>query len=223
MLTVTCFVMGLGFGLASSHSQHIHLDVPSFPRPLFFAPLSELFGRKPIYCVSIFLYSIFTLPSALAKNGATLIIGRMLAGLAASAPMCNVGGTIADVWSVEQRGAPMAIFSATILYVHHSLNVFRRLTHMAHTALVPALVLCWVVGSACVWVGDGSTGSSSSSLAFVLYSRSSCPKLSLRFFSTRKQRNYERTQATTSTVLSRNSRKSPSPSPSKLLWFVLWL
>lgn len=96
MLTVTCFVMGFGFG------------------PLIFAPLSELFGRKPIYCVSIFLYFIFTLPSALAKNGATLIIGRMLAGLAASAPMCNVGGTIADVWSIEQRGAPMAIFSTTI-------------------------------------------------------------------------------------------------------------
>lgn len=95
-LTVTCFVMGFGLG------------------PLFLAPLSEVFGRRPIYCISLFLYFIFTLPSALAKNAATLVVARMIAGLAASAPMCNVGGTIADVWEIENRGAPMAIFSGTI-------------------------------------------------------------------------------------------------------------
>ena len=73
-LTVTCFVIGFGIG------------------PLWFAPLSEIYGRRPIYCISIFGLFIFTLPSALAKNSATLVVGRMLAGLAASAPICNVGG-----------------------------------------------------------------------------------------------------------------------------------
>ncbi|EDR03497.1 MFS polyamine transporter [Laccaria bicolor S238N-H82] len=95
-LTVTCFVMGFGIG------------------PLFLAPLSEIFGRKPIYCISMFFYFIFTLPSALAHVAGTLIVPRMIAGLAASAPMCNVGGTIADVWETENRGAPMGIFSGTI-------------------------------------------------------------------------------------------------------------
>ncbi|KAG6827017.1 hypothetical protein H0H92_013537 [Tricholoma furcatifolium] len=95
-LTVTFFVMGFGIG------------------PLLFAPLSEVFGRKPIYCISMFLYFIFTLPAPLARNRATLIVSRALAGLAASAPMCNVGGTIADVWAIEDRGIPMAIFSATL-------------------------------------------------------------------------------------------------------------
>ncbi|KAG6833256.1 hypothetical protein H0H87_009431 [Tephrocybe sp. NHM501043] len=95
-LTVTLFVVGFGVG------------------PLLFAPLSEVFGRKPIYCVSIFLYFIFTLPSALAPNRATLIVSRALAGIAASAPMCNVGGTVADIWEIKDRGFPMALFSATI-------------------------------------------------------------------------------------------------------------
>lgn len=76
-LTVTCFVIGFGIG------------------PLFFAPLSEVVGRKPIYCISIFFYFIFTLPAALAKNAATLVVSRQIAGLAASAPMCNVGGRYA--------------------------------------------------------------------------------------------------------------------------------
>lgn len=90
-LTVTCFVMGFGIGYVVALWQ----SIPSFltpPRPLFMAPLSEVFGRRPIYCVSMFLYFIFTLPSALARNAATLVVGRMLAGIAASAPMCNIGG-----------------------------------------------------------------------------------------------------------------------------------
>ena len=94
------------------------------------APLSEVFGRTPIYITSMFLYFIFTLPSALAKKSATLVIGRLLAGISASAPMCNVDGrwvsvqrsfnlnkyvSIADVWAIEDRSAPMAVFSATTL------------------------------------------------------------------------------------------------------------
>ncbi|KAF9447352.1 MFS polyamine transporter [Macrolepiota fuliginosa MF-IS2] len=95
-LTVTCFVIGFGVG------------------PLFLSPLSEIFGRRPIYIVSVFLYFIFTLPSALARNAATLIIARQIAGIAASAPICNMGGSIADVWAVEERGIPMAVFSAML-------------------------------------------------------------------------------------------------------------
>ncbi|ORY20787.1 spermine transporter [Naematelia encephala] len=95
-LTITLFVVGFGVG------------------PLLFAPLSEVLGRKPIYCISIFFYFIFTLPSALAPNIATMLAGRMIAGIASSAPMTNVGGTISDIWSVEERGVPMAIFSSMI-------------------------------------------------------------------------------------------------------------
>ncbi|KAG6872077.1 hypothetical protein C0995_013295 [Termitomyces sp. Mi166 len=95
-LSVSCYVLGMGLA------------------PLFLAPLSEVLGRRPIYCVSTFLFFLFTLPSALAKNSATLVIGRQLAGLAASAPLANVGGTLSDIWNVEERGFPMAIFSGTI-------------------------------------------------------------------------------------------------------------
>lgn len=95
-LSISLFVLGFGVG------------------PLLFAPLSELIGRKPVYCISIFFYFIFTLPSCLAKNLATMLAGRMIAGIASSAPMTNVGGSIADVWAVEARGIPMAIFSMTL-------------------------------------------------------------------------------------------------------------
>ncbi|KAJ9107388.1 hypothetical protein QFC21_000838 [Naganishia friedmannii] len=95
-LSITCFILGFGIG------------------PLVFAPLSEIIGRKPVYMISMFFYFIFTLPSALAKNIGTMIVARLIAGIAASAPMTNVGGTIADIWDVEDRGIPMGVFSLTI-------------------------------------------------------------------------------------------------------------
>lgn len=95
-LSISLFVLGFGVG------------------PLLFAPLSEMIGRKPVYCISIFFYFIFTLPSCLAHNIATMLAARMIAGIASSAPMTNVGGSIADVWAVEDRGIPMAVFSMTL-------------------------------------------------------------------------------------------------------------
>lgn len=95
-LSITLFVAGFGFG------------------PMFFAPLSEIFGRYPIYVVSGFLYFIFTLPSAVADNIATMLAARMIAGLAASVPMTNMGGTISDIWAPEEKGLPMAVFSSTL-------------------------------------------------------------------------------------------------------------
>ncbi|KAJ7111166.1 hypothetical protein C8R43DRAFT_1079192 [Mycena crocata] len=53
----------------------------------------------------MFFYFIFTLPSALAKNAAILVISRQLAGLAASAPMCSVGGSVATRRHMEYRRA----------------------------------------------------------------------------------------------------------------------
>lgn len=95
-LSITLFVAGFGFG------------------PVFFAPLSEMFGRKPVYIASGFLYFIFTLPCAVADNIATLLAARMISGLAASVPMTNVGGSISDMWHVEEKGNPMNIFSSVL-------------------------------------------------------------------------------------------------------------
>jgi MFS family permease len=48
----------------------------------------------------------------LAKNIETLLVCRAIDGIAFSAPMTLVGGTLADMWKNEERGVPMAAFSA---------------------------------------------------------------------------------------------------------------
>lgn len=94
LASVTMFVLGFGFG------------------PCVFAPLSEEVGRKPIYSVTLFLGVIFIIPCGLAQNIATLLVCRLIDGLAFSAPMTLIGGSLADIWKDSERGKAMAIFSA---------------------------------------------------------------------------------------------------------------
>ncbi|KAF1810830.1 MFS general substrate transporter [Eremomyces bilateralis CBS 781.70] len=94
LLAISLFVVGFGVG------------------PLAFAPLSEQLGRWPVYTVTLGLSVIFIIPCAVAKNIETLLVGRALGGIAISAPMTLVAGTLADIWKAEERGVPMAFFSA---------------------------------------------------------------------------------------------------------------
>lgn len=77
-----------------------------------FAPFSEVFGRKIVYVSTLSLAVIFIIPCAVSKNITTLIVCRLIDGIAFSAPMTLVGGTLADLWKNEERGVPMAFFSA---------------------------------------------------------------------------------------------------------------
>ncbi|OJD23937.1 hypothetical protein ACJ73_04705 [Blastomyces percursus] len=94
LLTITVFVIGFGVG------------------PMVFAPMSEMIGRKPVYVSTLLVAVVFLIPCAVAKNFATLVVCRAIAGIAFSAPMTLVGGTLADMWRNEERGVPMAAFSA---------------------------------------------------------------------------------------------------------------
>ncbi|KAL4886129.1 major facilitator superfamily domain-containing protein [Aspergillus karnatakaensis] len=95
LVVVTVFVVGFGVG------------------PMAFAPMSEMFGRRPVYAVTLLLAVIFVIPCAVAENIGTLIVCRAIDGIAFSAPMTLVGGTLADMWKNEERGVPMAAFSAS--------------------------------------------------------------------------------------------------------------
>jgi multidrug resistance protein len=71
-----------------------------------------LYGRKLVYIITLSLAVIFTIPCAVSKSIGTLLVCRLIDGIAFSAPMTLVGGTLADLWRPEERGVPMAAFSA---------------------------------------------------------------------------------------------------------------
>ncbi|KAL3456047.1 major facilitator superfamily domain-containing protein [Aspergillus heterothallicus] len=78
--------------------------------PVLLAPLSEHYGRQPVYLVSWFLMCLFQLPLALAPNIGTMIVCRFIAGFAGGAPLTNTGGTVSDLWERNQSGGPMAVY-----------------------------------------------------------------------------------------------------------------
>lgn len=79
---------------------------------MLFSPGSEILGRHIIYASTLAVAVVLIIPAALATNIQTLLIARAMDGVALSAPMTLVGGTLADLWKAEERGIPMAAFSA---------------------------------------------------------------------------------------------------------------
>lgn len=61
---------------------------------LYAAPFSETFGRNPVYIVTLLLYMIFVMASALAPNFGAQLAFRFLAGLFGSTPLTCAGGSV---------------------------------------------------------------------------------------------------------------------------------
>ncbi|KAH7406593.1 major facilitator superfamily domain-containing protein [Phaeosphaeria sp. MPI-PUGE-AT-0046c] len=80
--------------------------------PLFWAPLSELYGRQYLFFGTYMLLTIFNAGAAGSQNIETLIILRFLAGSFGSSPLTNAGGVIADMFPASQRGMATSIFAA---------------------------------------------------------------------------------------------------------------
>lgn len=92
-LVTTLFLLGYCFG------------------PLFWAPLSEFFGRRYIFYISFTAYLAFNFLCAFAPNFGSLLVGRFLTGTFVSSPLSNAPGVLADIWGPVERGNAMAVFS----------------------------------------------------------------------------------------------------------------
>ncbi|KAK5170468.1 uncharacterized protein LTR77_005056 [Saxophila tyrrhenica] len=79
--------------------------------PKIIAPLSELYGRIPVYHLCNAGYICFTIGCALATNLPMLIGLRFLQGCWSIAPLTIGPGTIADLVTTERRGTAMSLWS----------------------------------------------------------------------------------------------------------------
>lgn len=67
---------------------------------MIFSPLTEIpsIGRLNVYMVTLFLFAVLQIPTALAPNYSTLMAMRFLAGLVCSPALSTGGATLADVF-----------------------------------------------------------------------------------------------------------------------------
>lgn len=79
--------------------------------PLIISPLSELYGRYPLYTITNIGFCIFTIACAYAPNLGALIVFRFFAGTFGVTPVTIGGGTIADLIPQQKRGGVMAIWA----------------------------------------------------------------------------------------------------------------
>jgi MFS family permease len=94
---VTIYVLGLATG------------------PIFFAPLSELYGRLPIQHIGNIGFLAWTIACALATSLDMLIVFRLIQGTFAAVALTNGGGVIADTMKQEERGFALAMFTFGLL------------------------------------------------------------------------------------------------------------
>lgn len=112
-------IMRREFGFTSDAVQILAITIASLGfalGQLFVPPLSEVFGRVPIYRASAVFYLGFTAGCSRSTGVAEFLVFRLCTGLAAASYMSTGGGTVADLLPAEERGVAMAIFTAGPLF-----------------------------------------------------------------------------------------------------------
>ncbi|THG98486.1 hypothetical protein EW026_g3708 [Hermanssonia centrifuga] len=94
-LGLTLFVVGYGVG------------------PMFLSPLSEIpqLGRTTVYIVSLLIFVVLQVPTALSKNLGALLPLRFLAGFVGSPALATGGASLIDMWAAEDWAIVIGLWS----------------------------------------------------------------------------------------------------------------
>ena len=85
--------------------------------PMFLSPLSEIpqFGRSPVYLVTLAIFVVLQVPTALAKNIGTIVPLRLIAGFFGSPPLATGGASLADMWAPEDRAVVLGLWGVAAM------------------------------------------------------------------------------------------------------------
>ncbi|KAI9464084.1 major facilitator superfamily domain-containing protein [Lactarius psammicola] len=95
-LGLTLFVAGYGLG------------------PMLWSPMSEMpyIGRMPIYWLTLLLYVILQVPTALSTNFGMLLAFRFITGFVGSPVLATGGATVSDIYIPKKRAYGITVWSA---------------------------------------------------------------------------------------------------------------
>lgn len=75
------------------------------------APLSEMYGRRPIYLITMALFAILAVPCAVAQNIGTILAARFFVAFCAAAMISNAPGTVNDIVDEDNRALAFSVWS----------------------------------------------------------------------------------------------------------------
>ncbi|OJD37767.1 multidrug resistance protein [Diplodia corticola] len=93
-LGLTLFVAGYGLG------------------PMIWSPMSEIpyIGRNPVYFLTLIVFVVFQVPTALAVNFGMLLAFRFLTGFFGSPVLATGGASVGDMYAPRKRAYGMAVW-----------------------------------------------------------------------------------------------------------------
>lgn len=80
--------------------------------PLFAGPMSETFGRTPVYMITFLGFILSQLGPALGHNPQAILICRFFSGFFGASPLSNAGGTVSDMFNPLDRTLSFPFFAA---------------------------------------------------------------------------------------------------------------
>lgn len=118
-LTTGLYMMGLGIGSVVA------------------SPTAILFGKRPVYLVSIILFLISSVWCALSPNYSSLVVARIFQGLAVSPVECLPSATIAEIFFLHERAYRLGIYTLLLLSG-------KNLIPLVSAAIIQGLSWQWV-------------------------------------------------------------------------------
>lgn len=96
-LTTGLYMMGMGLGSVIA------------------SPTAILFGKRPVYLVAAILFTLTSVWCALSPNYVSLVIARIVQGMAVSPVECLPSATIAEIFFLHERAYRLGIYTLLLL------------------------------------------------------------------------------------------------------------
>lgn len=129
-LTTGLYMMGLGIGSVIA------------------SPTAILFGKRPVYLVSGFIFILTAVWCALSPNYSSLIVARIFMGIAVSPVECLPSATVAEIFFLHERAYRLGIYTLLLLGG-------KNLIPLVSAAIIEGLGWRWVFWIVAIVVGFG--------------------------------------------------------------------
>ena len=116
---------------------------------VFFGYMADRFGRKKLFVLTLSIYSLFTILSALSPGFTAFMIFRFLTAVGVGAEYSAINGAIGELLPVKNRGRAAAI----VMNFWPVGAILAALVSLLFLNLIPQQAIAWRVGFACGAVG----------------------------------------------------------------------
>jgi DHA1 family multidrug resistance protein-like MFS transporter len=99
--------------------------------PLIFSPLSEIprIGRSPVYIITMFLFVVLSIPTAVVSNFPGLMVLRLLQGFFGSPCLASGGASMQDMYSMISLPFAMIAWVSAAFCGRKSITAHEILSH----------------------------------------------------------------------------------------------